>query len=242
MEALDIALAAYANVKALVVVPNLQNPLGCVMPDGRKVELLRLCSRHGVTIIEDDPYRELIDSAETVKPLKAWDREGNVIYCASLNKVLAPGMRLGWLAAGRWHRRMKMIKFAQSRHNEILPQLVAADFIGSGAFDRHLHRIRERLRLQREATADAVARYFPVGTRLSPPAGGLLLWVALPEGSDSERLFEAALNEGIRIAPGAIFSNSNRFDSYVRLSCPRPFDSETDDAVRRLGKIAGTLG
>ncbi|NRO96461.1 aminotransferase class I/II-fold pyridoxal phosphate-dependent enzyme [Paraburkholderia sp. NMBU_R16] len=238
LEALDMALSAYGNVKAVVVVPHLQNPLGSVMDDERKAALVSICGRHGVAIIEDEPYRELVEAAGT-RPIKAWDREGNVIYCPSLNKVLAPGLRLGWMAAGKWASRIKMLKFTQSRHNEILPQLVAAEFLASGGFDRHLFQFRERLRTQREATADAIARYFPEGTRLSPPEGGLLLWVALPEGVRSERLFEAALAVGIRIAPGAIFSNAGQFDSFIRISCPRPFDRELDDALRRLGALAG---
>ncbi|MDR5752606.1 MULTISPECIES: PLP-dependent aminotransferase family protein [unclassified Caballeronia] len=237
LEALDIAFAAYENVKALVIVPNLQNPVGCIMPDGRKAELVKLCARHGVAVIEDDPYRELAGPADAAKPLKAWDRDGGVIYCPSLNKVLAPGMRLGWMCAGRWHNRVKMLKFAQSRHNAILPQLVAAEFIGSGAFDRHLHQLRERLRAQREATADAIARHFPAGTRLSPPPGGLFLWVGLPDGTQSDRLFEAALTRGIRIAPGSIFSNSNRFDAFMRLSCPKPFDPDMDRALHQLARL-----
>lgn len=241
LEVLEIALAAYGNVKALVVVPNLQNPLGCVMPDERKAALLKLCMRHGVAVIEDEPYRELADYPERARPIKAWDTGGHVIHCASFNKVLAPGMRLGWMSAGRWHERVRMLKFAQSRHNEALPQLVAAEFIGSGAFDRHLHRLREKLRAQREETVGAVARYFPEGTRSSLPAGGLLLWIALPEGTDSEKVFEAALTQGIRVAPGSIFSNSDRFRSFVRISCPRPFDHALEQALRRLGQLAGSV-
>ena len=239
LEALDMALSAYGNVKAVVVVPHLQNPLGSIMSDERKAALVSICARYGVAIIEDEPYRELVEAA-AARPIKAWDREGNVIYCPSLNKVLAPGLRLGWMAAGKWASRIKMLKFTQSRHNEILPQLVAAELLASGGFDRHLFQFRARLRAQREATADAIARYFPEGTRLSPPEGGLLLWVALPQGVRSERLFEAALAVGIRIAPGAIFSNAGQFDSFIRISCPRPFDREMDDALRRLGALAGS--
>lgn len=242
LEALDIALTTCPGVKALVVVPNLRNPLGCVMPDARKAEPVRLCARHRVAVIEDEPYRELIDDQpERARPLKAWDRDGGVIYCVSLNKVLAPGMRLGWMSSGRWRARVRLLKFAQTRHNESLAQFVAAEFIGSGTYERHLHRLREKLRVQREASADAVGRYFPSGTRLSLPPGGLLLWVALPDGASSDALFEAALPHGIRIAPGSIFSNSARFRSYIRLSCPRPFDERMDAALRQLGHLAARL-
>ncbi|SOE95954.1 transcriptional regulator, GntR family [Burkholderia sp. D7] len=242
LEALEMALLAYGNIKAVVVVPHLQNPLGSVMPNERKAGLVRLCARHKVAVIEDEPYRELLDDAGQNKPLKAWDRDGGVIHCASLNKVLAPGLRLGWMSSGRWHERVKMLKYAQSRNNESLSQLVAAEFIGSGAYDRHLFQLRERLRTQREATADAIARYFPTGTRLNVPVGGVVLWVELPAGTDSGRLFEEALTQGIRIAPGTIFSNSQRFASFIRLSCPQPFDQTVDDALQRLGRLASDIG
>lgn len=241
LEALDIALTAYDTVKAVVVVSTLQNPLGCIMPDDRKAGLVALCARHGVAVIEDDPYRELVGHEVATKPVKAWDRAGGVIYCSSLNKVLAPGMRLGWVSAGRWHERVKMLKFAQSRHNEALPQLVAAQFIDSGAFDRHLHQLRDRLGAQREAMSRAIAHYFPAGTHMTRPTGGLLLWVGLPDHTHSETLFDAALQEGIRIAPGSIFSNSSGFDSFMRVSCPSPFDDPMEAAIRRLGQLAGGL-
>jgi len=237
IEALSVALEAWPNVKAVVVVPHLQNPLGSVMPDARKEALVQLCAAHGVALIEDEPYRELLDDAALAKPLKAWDRDGGVIHCASLNKVLAPGMRLGWMAAGRWQARVRMMKYAQSRHNETLTPQVAAEFIGSGDFDRHLRQLRARLAMQRDAMARAVARWFPAGTRLSVPPAGLLLWVELPNGVSSDAVFEQALAAGIRISPGSIFSNSARFSSFVRLSCPRPFDAREEEAVKRVGEI-----
>lgn len=237
IEALDVALHAYPDIKAVVVVPNLQNPLGSVMPDARKAALVTLCARHGVAVIEDEPYRELVDAPQAAKPVKAWDRDGTVIYCPSFNKVLAPGMRLGWMSAGRWHARVRMLKFAHSRHNAALLQAVAAEFVGSGAYDRHLHAFRAQLRVQRDATIDAVARHFPAGTRMNRPPGGLLLWVGLPDGVRSEALFDAALARGVRIAPGAIFSNTDRFDAFIRLGCTRAFDAQHEAAYETLGRL-----
>ncbi|MDI9652252.1 PLP-dependent aminotransferase family protein, partial [Burkholderia cenocepacia] len=237
IEALDVALAAYPDIRAVVVVPNLQNPLSCVMPDERKAALVALCSRHGVAVIEDEPYRELVEAPHAVRPVKAWDRDGTVIYCPSFNKVLAPGMRLGWMSAGRWHARVRMLKFAHSRHNAALLQAVAAEFVGSGAFDRHLHRFREQLRVQRDVTIDAIARHFPAGTRMNQPPGGMLLWIALPEGVRSDALFDAALAHGVKIAPGSIFSNSDRFDGYIRLACTRVFDAVHEAAFDTLGRL-----
>lgn len=178
-----------------------------------------------------------MEAPHAVKPVKAWDRDGTVIDCPSFNKVLAPGMRLGWMSAGRWHARVKMLKFAHSRHNATLLQAVAAEFVGPGAFDRHLHRFREQLRVQRDVTIDAIARHFPAGTRMNRPPGGMLLWIALPDGVRSEALFDAAPARGVRIAPGAIFSNSDRFDAYIRLACTRVFDTAHEAAIETLGQL-----
>jgi DNA-binding transcriptional MocR family regulator len=238
IEALELALQAYDNVKAVAVVPHLQNPLGSVMPDAHKQRLAQLCERHGIPVIEDDSYSELVDSETPLRALKSWDRTGNVIYCASLHKILAPGLRLGWITAGRWHARVEMLKYAQTRNNEDLAQLAAGEFMGTGSYDRHLRRLREHLGRQREQTAEAIANYFPAGTRLNLPRGGLQLWLELPERIGANALFEAALAERIQIAPGAMFSNSGRFDHYLRINCGWPYSPAIDAGLKRLGELA----
>jgi DNA-binding transcriptional MocR family regulator len=242
VEALEMALEAYDNIKAVVVVPHLQNPLGSVMPDAHKQRLVALCEQHGVALIEDDTYSELLDCDTPARAIKSWDRTGNVIHCASLHKILAPGMRLGWISAGRWQGRVEMLKYTQTRSNEELSQWTAGEYMGTGAFDRHLRRLRERLREQRERTADAIAAHFPAGTRLNLPPGGLQLWVELPDRLPSMTVFDRALREGILVAPGALFSNSSRFDHYLRINCGWPFTDAIEGGLRRLGKIACESG
>ncbi|ETH09561.1 transcriptional regulator, GntR family, partial [Bordetella pertussis 2371640] len=236
IEALELALQTHANVRAVVVVPNFQNPLSCVMDDSDKARLVTLCERTGIALIEDDTYGALGDHG-TPLALKSWDDSGNVIYCASLHKTLAPGMRLGWMLGRRWSRRIGMLKFAQSRPNPPLPQAAAADYMGTKAYDRHLARLRQTLRVQREAMAAAVARHFPDDTRLSVPTGGMLLWVELPAGMPAMRVFEQALRAGIRITPGPMFSNSNRYDHFLRISCGVPYTADIAAAMQRLADI-----
>lgn len=238
LEALELAADTYGDIKAVVVIPHLQNPLGSVMPDENKQRLLRFCDARGIALIEDDTYSALVDSPAPLRAIKSWDRSGQVIHCASLHKILAPGLRLGWMAAGRWQARVEMLKYAQTRNNESLPQLGAAQFMATGAYDRHLRRLRAALVTQREQTAEAIARYFPPGTRMNLPPGGLQLWVELPEGLSGNRLCEEALAEQILIAPGSLFSNSVRFDRFTRLNCGWPYTDEIDAALRRLGEIA----
>jgi DNA-binding transcriptional MocR family regulator len=237
LEALELAVQTGETIKALFVVPHLQNPLGSIMPDSHKARLVEFCRRHRIPLIEDDTYSALSNREAPLKALKAWDTDGNVIHCASLHKVLAPGLRLGWINAGRWQSRVEMLKYAQSRSNEELAQLAAADVMASSAYDRHLRRLRASLKTQRARTAEAVAVHFPAGTRLNEPDGGLSLWAALPDGLSSRHLFELALREGILIAPGLMFSNSERYDGFVRLNCGSPFSPEIEAALQRLGQL-----
>ena len=245
IDALELAMQAYASIKAVVVVPYLQNPLGSIMPDSHKQRLVQLCEAHAIALIEDDCYSELVNErtrAETpLRAMKSWDKTGNVIYCASLHKILAPGLRLGWMAAGRWQARVEMLKYVQTRSNEELSQRAAADYMASPAYERHLRRLRSALLTQREKSAELIARYFPPGTRLNVPDGGLALWVELPQALSSRRVFEAALQAKILIAPGLMFSNSLRFDSFLRISCGVPCNQEAEQALMRLGHIVAQL-
>jgi DNA-binding transcriptional MocR family regulator len=241
LEALELAMQTYPNIKAVVVVPHLQNPLGSIMPDSHKQRLVELCERTHIPLIEDDSYTALADSEAPLSTIKSWDKTGNVIYCASLHKILAPGLRLGWMLGGRWQERVNMLKYAQTRYNEEWSQVVAGEFIASAAFERHLRRLRAVLKSQRERTAESVAAYFPTGTRLAVPAGGVSLWVEMPQRLSSQAVFDAALQQDILVSPGLMFSNSNRFDHYLRLNCGLPASPELEQGLRKLGQITHRL-
>lgn len=242
IEALELAMQTYDNIKAVVVVPHLQNPLGSIMPDQHKQRLVALCEQQHIPLVEDDSYGALVESDRAPTAIKHWDTTGNVIYCASLHKILAPGMRVGWMLAGRWHARITMLKYAQTRYNEELSQLVVAAFLQSSAYDRHLRRLRAALSVQRERTAEAIAAHFPPGTRLSVPNGGVSIWVELPHQLSSRAVFEAALEQSILVSPGLLYSNSNRFNHFLRLNCGMHFTPELDEALRTLGNIVHHLG
>jgi DNA-binding transcriptional MocR family regulator len=211
--------------------------LGSIMPDAHKARLVQLCETQGIPLIEDDSYSALADSEVPLTAAKAWDTTGNVIYCASLHKILAPGLRLGWMTAGRWQARVNMLKYAQTRYNEEWSQIVAGEFINSSAYDRHLRRLRSALKSQREATAEAVAAYFPEGTRVALPDGGVSLWIEMPHKLSSQAIFDAALRQDILVSPGLMFSNSQRFDHFLRLNCGLPYSADLDQALRKLGHI-----
>ncbi len=236
LEALTQALKRH-RVKACVAAFNCHNPLGFVMSDESKREVVELLARHEIPLIEDEVYGELQFERRT-PPAKAFDRRGLVLLCSSFSKVVAPGYRVGWVAGGRFHRRIMELKFTTTLATPTLPQLAVAAFLRSGAFDRHLRELRGACLRQLERMREAIARYFPPGTRVTKPAGGFLLWVETAPEVDSLRLFDEALREGISITPGPVFSARLRFRNCLRLNCGRPWSAAIEGALATLGRLA----
>lgn len=238
LEALEYALEHQSGVRAVVAMPNFQNPLGHVMPDRNKRRLLRLVEQHDLALIEDDVFGDLSHTPHRPQPVKAWDRHGRVIYCGSSSKSLAPAFRLGWTSGGRWHARMESLKLSTSLAAPWLEQAVMAEFMRSGGLQPHLRRLRERLAQTTPRAAEAVRKHFPAGTRVHSPAGGWWLWLQLPEPVDSLALLQRAVAQGMAFTPGALFSTSAKYASYLRLNIARPWTRELEQAVRQLGQLA----
>lgn len=226
------------KIGAVLALPNVGNPLGTIMPDEAKEQLMWLIDRHDVPLIEDDVYGDLAFDGTRPRPVKALDRNGRVLYCSSVSKTLAPGYRVGWVAAGRYQAVVERLKFTQSVASPTLMQMAVAEILASGVYDRHLRKLRRTLSGQVERMRDAIGRYFPAGTRVSAPRGGFVLWVEFPEGLDALALQARALEQGIAIAPGPIFSARGRFANYVRLSCGFPWSERIAQALERLGALA----
>jgi DNA-binding transcriptional MocR family regulator len=237
VEALEFALKGGDHVAAVVCVPTVHNPMGCTMQNTEKERLVRLCEERGIALIEDDVYGELAPDPLSMHAVKSWDRSGQVIYCNSLNKTLSPGLRLGWMLPGKWQAKIRAITATLSRPKDELPQMVVAEFLSSGGYDRHLRRLRARLDIQRSQTADCLMSSFGSDARFEVPEAGTLLWVELPDVTSSMRLYDAAGAAGIHIAPGAMFSRSGRFDSFLRFGCGWPLTAEREGAIKKLVQI-----
>jgi DNA-binding transcriptional MocR family regulator len=173
--------------------------------------------------------------------LKSFDRHNDVILCSAFTKTVAPGYRIGWVAPGRHFIKTKALKIRTSLACPMLQQEVLAAFMADGGYDHHLRKLRAALKTQADQMADAVARYFPMGCRLSLPQGGLMLWIELPRHVDSREVFALARLEHIGVAPGAAFSNSRRFDHFIRLQYGAPWSPRMEAALRKLGQIVMRL-
>jgi DNA-binding transcriptional MocR family regulator len=226
------------KVAACIVMSNVSNPLGSIMPESAKKKLVRLLAEHGVPLIEDLVYGDLYFRGSPPRAAKAYDKHGTVMLCSSFSKTLAPGFRMGWVAPGRYYAQIERLKFISSVGNPEVLQLTIAEFLENGGYDRHLRWLRRELAERVESTKRAVCEHFPEGTRVTNPNGGFVVWVELPPGTDSLALYESAMREGISIAPGPMFSASDRYRNCVRLNCGCSWTPVVERALARVGEIA----
>lgn len=237
LDALARALKRHP-VKACWLMPNFQNPLGSLMPDEKKQALARLLAEHEVPLIEDDVYGELYFGARRPPPVKAFDSTGLVMHCSSFSKCLAPGYRVGWVAAGRFAQEIERLKLMTTLSAAIPSQQALVQYLEQGGYDRHLRQLRKKLASRQEAAMEAIARHFPSGTRVAQPDGGYFLWLELPPTVDALALHAAALERRISLAPGHLFSVDRKFSNFVRLNCGHPTDARFSAAMKTVGQLA----
>ncbi len=238
---IDLAVLAESvrkhAVKACIIIANFNNPLGFLLSNEKKKALVELMSVENIPIIEDDIYGELYFTASRPIPLKAFDRKGMVLYCSSFSKSLSPGLRIGWIQPGRCFDRVKRLKLNQAISEPGLTQWAVARYLKTENYDRHLRNLRTHLKNQVSNTALAIARYFPKGTKISAPQGGLTLWVQLANGVDSLQLFRNALEKKIAILPGIICSSSDTYKNCIRISCGMPYTDRINRGLQTLAAI-----
>lgn len=230
------------TLAACISVPNFNNPLGSLMPLESKEKLVALLHRHGVPLIEDDVFGEIHFSPHRPHVAKRFDTEGLVMLCGSCSKTLAPGYRVGWVAPGRFHEKVKALKLTSTLATATLPQLAVAEFLANGGYDRHLRTLRESFSENINRITQAIAAKFPAGTRISQPQGGFVLWIELPPKVNAIELQDRAMAEKINIAPGPMFSAVQGFQNFIRISCGLPWTTRLEKAVTILGRLAHQLG
>jgi DNA-binding transcriptional MocR family regulator len=233
--ALEFALQ-HNPIKAVMVISNFNNPLGSCIPDDKKKELVAMLARRDIPLIENDVCGELYFGDERPSVCKAFDEKGLVMLISSFSKDISPGLRIGWVAPGRFRSEVEWLKFTVSAASPTLPQLAIAEFLEGGGYEHHLRRIRREYARNVELLSSAVMRYFPPGTRLTRPSGGFVLWVQLPENVDSLDLYKLALKGGITLAPGYVFSATHLFPNFIRLNAA-DFNYKTERAVEKLGEM-----
>ena len=223
-------------VKAVFTIPNFNNPLGFVMPDEKKKEMVKLLEKYKVTLIEDDIYGDLYYEARPAT-CKSYDTTGNVILCSSITKTVAPGLRIGWVVPGdAYYDEITRLKTLLNISTAGINQIAAARFLKEGGYDRHMRNLRLSLKSQVIEVRNCILENFPEGTTVTEPAGGSLLWVTLPEGIDALTIYHEALKKNILIAPGCLFSIRQRFANCMRINAGH-WNEKIRKAILYLGKL-----
>ncbi len=236
VDELEKALAE-AKPKFIYVLPNFHNPMGVTMTLERRKELVKAAARHGVPVIEDDPYGELRFEGEDITPIVVLHKE-NVIYLSTFSKTLAPGIRLGWVVAPeKIVAKLVQAKQATDLHTSTFIQMIVNDIMRRGILKAHSKVIKAAYGERRRIMTSSMEEHFPAGITWTEPAGGLFLWVRTPENVDTMDLLETAVAEKVAYVPGTVFYPDGSGRNTMRLNFSNATPEKIREGIKRLGRV-----
>jgi 2-aminoadipate transaminase len=237
----EAALAAHKGPqpKLLYLTPTYQNPTGATLTPERRAKIAELAARHGMLLVEDDPYGEISFDGPPPKPLMAYDGGGNTVFLGSFSKMSVPGLRVGWLAGpAALVQKLVVAKESADVCSSVLAQSIAALFLEGGHLKTTLPRLISAYHARRDALAGALRQHLPQGAQLRVPAGGFFLWADLAPGVDTQACFQEAIDAGVAYVPGAVFhSTEGAGRNTLRLSFCAVEEAKLLLGAERLGKI-----
>lgn len=240
-EALERALTKHKRVRMIYLIPNFQNPRGSCTSYARRRALYDIAVRHGVIILEDDPYGEIRFKGENIPPIKGFDTEDcrAVIYCSSFSKLLSAGMRVGYvLAPQEIAAKMVVGKQCEDVHTNMFFQMLCHRFMTEYDFEAHLERVRGIYRHKAEVMQAALGRYMPKGAvSYTNPEGGLFVFCTILNDTDPDVFLRTALARKVAVVPGQVFSPGNNtcYKSF-RITYATPSDEQIERGVRILSE------
>jgi len=224
-------------VKACLFSTAISNPLGSMMTDQQRQDMVNLLEKHDIPLIEDEVYSDLYFTENRPVPAQLYSEKGLVLTCSSFSKTAAPGYRVGWLLPGKFEEAAKRIKRAQSCSTPMLQQWTITDYLMSGEYDRHLQVLRKTLRYNCERMRALIAEHFPKEVCISQPLGGSVLWIRCRSHVNTSQFFSQAISKGVSFAPGEIFSPTGKYKNFMRISFGVQWCEKVDKAVAALGKL-----
>ncbi|MDD9300990.1 MAG: PLP-dependent aminotransferase family protein [Desulfobacter sp.] len=231
------AIVASNDIRACLLNTNFQNPLGSVMSPENRKSVLDIAHANDLPIIEDDIYGDLFFGKTRPGTFKSIDEKGLVLYCSSFSKTLAPGLRAGWTIPGKFKEKIIRLKLNTQLACPSINHKVAAIFLESGAYDRHLRRLRNQIKNQASFFAIAIANHFPKDTRLTFPRGGMMIWIELNQAIDTMNIYQKARRRDISILPGRLCSSSDRYKHCLRLNCGIQWQPALEKGIALLGQL-----
>jgi DNA-binding transcriptional MocR family regulator len=224
------------QVKVMVFNANFNNPDGILLNESQKQRLVELSKLHQFTIIEDDVYGDIHFTERRPKPIRAYSQD--VILCNTFTKAIAPGLRIGWIAASNHTAQIKELKQSTSKYTAEFPQAAIAEFLRSGGYDLHMRNLRATLASFRDQVRLTILEAFPKGTWVSEPEGGFVLWVKLPDRLPNlAAKIEEASSLGKHFVPGNFFSLGEDCNHCLRLNFGFGLTQEVKTAIQRMGTV-----
>jgi 2-aminoadipate transaminase len=230
-------LLSRETVKFIYALPNFQNPSGRTMSLDRRQELVEVAARHGVPIVEDDPYGELRFEGHDLPSLQSLDRDGVVIGLGTFSKILAPGLRLAWMAIpDSLYETVLLAKQPADLHSSTISQMAVWEVCQNGFVDRHLNTIKAVYRERRDAMLDALETHFPASARWTKAQGGLFVWAELPGEIDTRELLVEAVRQKVAFVPGQSFYADHSGQNTMRLNFSNVTPDRLHLGIERLGR------
>lgn len=239
-EALEEYLKQDTRVRLLYVIPTFQNPTGITMSLAKRKRLVELAEQYDFLILEDSPYFELRYSGEVVPTIKSLDTTGRVIFVGSFSKIIAPGIRVGYVIADKQIiSKLTVAKQVSDVHTNLFFQMVISEYMNRYDLDAHIEKIRAFYVVKRDAMLDAAKKYLPAEVTCGKPDGGLFIWCTMPNGANTMDFCGMASKRMVAAVPGASFAaDESEISPSFRLNFSLPTEEQIDQGMQILGEAA----
>ena len=239
LDALEKAIQENENVKLLYVIPSFQNPMGTTMSLEKRKALYEIIRKYKLVTIEDNPYGDLTFDGERVPTLKSMDTEDLIVYCGSFSKIVAPGLRVGYVLCNkRLAENISAAKQLADVHSPLLPQIMISDYMEKYDLDELIDKMRHTYAHKCRTMLDAINEYFPEGVTCTKPNGGLFIWCDLGHGIDTYALAKKTSEHKVSFVPGNVFMvDSAKKTSTLRLNYSTMSDENIVEGIKRLGAL-----
>jgi 2-aminoadipate transaminase len=238
LKELEKALEEEKNVRLIYVIPDFQNPTGISWSLERRQRFMGLVNRYEIPVIEDNPYGELRFEEERLPALKSMDPKNLVVYTSTFSKTFCPGLRIGWLAARpEIFSKYVLIKQGADLCTSMRSQMEIAEYMESYDFDANVEGLIDLYRSRRDVMVDMLERTMPASVSFTRPAGGLFLWLELPEGMDALELLSICLQQKVAFIPGASFFPNGGGKNTLRLNYSNMTEEKIREGIKRLAAV-----
>ena len=226
--------------KFIYVIPTFQNPSGLTLGKERREKLIEIARELKILVLEDNPYGELRYKGEAQAPLKSIAAPDEVIYLGTFSKIVAPGLRLGWMVTTPENiKKLAALKQSSDLLSNQTSQIALFKFLETGILPAHIERIKGLYKVKRDAMEEALKKHFPEGVTWTDAEGGMFVWATLPEGLDTMKMFPKAMAEKVAYVPGSTFypDGDDRGKRSMRLNFSGPTPEQIEEGIKRLGEV-----